>query len=72
MDNAGDNNTALKEISRWLKATHNIIWDKEEYRLRCFGHVVSLITDAFISNKSLKAACILRALKGTSKEKKPI
>jgi hypothetical protein len=72
MDNAGDNNTALKEISRWLKATHNIIWDGEEYRLRCFGYVVSLIADAFISNKPLKAACILRAPKGTLKEKKPI
>jgi hypothetical protein len=34
--------------------------------------VVSLITDAFISNKPLKAARILRALKGTLKKKKPI
>jgi hypothetical protein len=71
MDNAGDYDTALKEISRWLKATHKIIWDGEEHRLRCFGHVVSLIANAFTSNKPLKAARILRAPRGTPKEKKP-
>jgi hypothetical protein len=72
MDNAGDNDTTLREISRWLKATYRITWDADEHRLRCFGHVVSLVANAFTANKPLKAARVPRAPKGTPKEKKPL
>jgi hypothetical protein len=72
MDNAPDNDTALREISRYLFATKGIIWDADKHRLRCFGHVVSLIANAFTSNKPLKAARVARALKGTPKEQKPL
>ena len=71
MDNAGDNYTALRDIARWLLATYGVIWDADEHRLRCFGHVISPIANAFTANKPLKAVRVLRAPKGTPKEKKP-
>jgi hypothetical protein len=72
MDNTGDNNTILRKITCWLLAIYSIIWDTDEHRLRCFRHMVSLIANAFIANKPLKTARVLRIPKGTPKEKKPI
>jgi hypothetical protein len=72
IDNAGDNNIILKEIARWLLATYNIIWDADEYKFRYFRYIVSLIANAFTTNKLLKVTCVLHAPKGTPKEKKPI
>jgi hypothetical protein len=70
MDNAGDNDTALKEIERWL-ATKGVSWDASLHRLRCFGHVVALISNAFTANKPVKAERVPRAPKGTPKAAKP-
>lgn len=52
LDNASDNDTTLRYIERSL-AKRNIIWDAELHRLRCFGHIVSLIVNAFTDNKPL-------------------
>lgn len=57
MDNAPDNDTCLCEVEHWL-ATKGVIWGGNAHRLCCFGHVVSLIANAFTSNKPLKVACI--------------
>ena len=72
IDNAPNNNTALQEISKWLLSDKAVLWDADKYKLRCFSHVVSLIANAFTSNKPLKAARIARALRGTPKADKPI
>jgi hypothetical protein len=53
MDNASDNDTAMVAISKYL-ATKNVIWSAEEHRLRCFGHVISLVAQAFVENRPLK------------------
>jgi hypothetical protein len=71
MDNALDNDITLREVSRYLLATKGVIWKADEHRLRCFGHVVSLIADAFIANKPLKSARVKR-LPGVVKEDKPL
>ena len=47
------------------------MWDGDKHRLRCFGHIVSLVATAFTDNKPLKAMRILRAPKGTPKALKP-
>jgi len=71
IDNALDNDTTLREVSRYLFATKGVIWEADEHRLRYFGHVVSLIANAFIANKPLKAARVKRLL-GVAKEDKPL
>ncbi len=40
MDNLPDNDTALREISRWL-LTKGVNWDGDKHRIRCFGHVAA-------------------------------
>jgi hypothetical protein len=61
IDNILDNNTTLREISYWLLITHGVIWDRDKYRLYCFGHVVSLIANTFTENKPLKTTRITKA-----------
>jgi hypothetical protein len=61
MDNAPNNNTTLRAISQWLLTTYSVIWDVNKHRLRCFRHVVSLIANAFTTNKPLKAARTVKA-----------
>ena len=72
IDNAPDNDTTLREISKQLLSNKAVLQDADKYRLRYFSHVVSLIANAFTSNKPLKAACTAKALKGTPKADKPI
>ena len=62
LDNAGDNDTSLCIVEAFL-LTQGVIWSADDHRLRCFGHIVSLIVGAFIANKPLK---VIRA-KGAPK-----
>ncbi len=69
MDNAGDNDTALRKISHWLLTTYGVIQGADDHRLRYFGHVVGLIANAFTANKPLKAAGVSRTPTESLKEK---
>jgi hypothetical protein len=71
IDNILDNNIILREVSRYLFITKGVIYEVDEYRLRYFSHVVSLIINAFIVNKPLKATRVKRLL-GVIKEDKPL
>ena len=53
MDNAKDNDKCLVSIERYL-SLQGVYWSAEEHRLRCFGHIISLVAQAFISNKPIK------------------
>jgi hypothetical protein len=48
MDNATNNDTMIKELSKKLKEKHEIIWDPRPHRLRCNGHVINLAVQAFL------------------------
>jgi hypothetical protein len=67
LDNAGDNDTSLRMVEKFL-LTQGVIWNADSHRLRCFGHIVSLIAKAFTANKPLK---VVRA-KGTPKPPKAL
>lgn len=67
MDNASDNNTALEAIEQFLFDL-GIHWNGKAHRLRCLGHVISLIANAFTENKPLKSKRVRRQ-KGTPKVK---
>jgi hypothetical protein len=61
MDNAGDNDTALMSIEKFLiDLDVPIIWSGTKHRLRCFGHIVSLVANAFTANKPLNQAKVRR------------
>jgi hypothetical protein len=67
MDNAGDNNTALVTIQNYLyNLPQSVNWSGSYHRLRCFGHVVSLVANAFTANKPLNTAKV-RVPKGLRK-----
>ncbi len=53
LDNAGDNDTALRSIQVYL-ASLGINWNADAHRLRCFGHIINLVANAFTANKPLK------------------
>jgi hypothetical protein len=55
MDNAGDNDKCLIRIEKYLRK-QGFHWSAEDHRLRCFGHVISLVAQAFVSNKPLKVS----------------
>jgi hypothetical protein len=67
LDNARDNDTSLRSVQAYL-LTQGIIWDGDAHRLRCFGHVVSLVVNAFTANKPLHSLKVRRP-KGSPKVK---
>jgi hypothetical protein len=42
MDNAGNNDTMLKAVSRILREDHSIKYDHRLHRIRCQGHIINL------------------------------
>ena len=62
LDNAGDNDTSLRVVETFL-LTQGVIWSGDAHRLRCFGHIVSLVAKAFTANKPLKVAQAVEASK---------
>ena len=47
-DNAGSNDVLCRIISTWLWLEHKISWNAEHQRIRCQGHVINLIVQAFL------------------------
>ncbi|MFX3649102.1 MAG: hypothetical protein ACE3JU_17360 [Paenibacillus sp.] len=47
LDNASNNDTALKAIARYLRRL-NITFVLEERRIRCFGHILNLVVKDFL------------------------
>jgi hypothetical protein len=43
MDNASNNNSALKELNLLIQNDGGIGFDPVERRLRCFGHIMNLV-----------------------------
>ena len=43
MDNATNNNRALKELNSLIQNDRGIGFDPVETRLRCFGHIMNLV-----------------------------
>jgi len=68
-DNAGDNDTSMVSVQVYLSSL-GITWIAEDHRLRCLGHVINLIANAFIANKTLKVRAPPRP-KGAPKPLKP-
>lgn len=52
-DNAGDNDTSLVALEEWL-STQGVIWGARDHRLRCIGHIINLVANAFTANRPLK------------------
>lgn len=70
-DNAGDNDTSMVSVQAYL-ATLEITWIAEDHRLRCLGHIINLIANAFTANKPLKIRRAPRARGAPKAPKAPI
>ena len=46
-DNASNNNTLCRGMSKYLK-DEGLEWDPKQERLRCLGHIINLIVQAFL------------------------
>src|SRR5579862_1679560 len=49
-DNAGSNDVLCCTISSWLSLHYHINWTATHQRIRCQGHVINLIVQAFLFN----------------------
>ena len=49
-DNAGSNDVLCCTISSWLSLHYQINWTATHQRIRCQGHVINLIVQAFLFN----------------------
>ena len=47
-DNAGSNDVLCRTFSSWLSLHHQITWTATHQRIRCQGHVINLIVQAFL------------------------
>lgn len=47
-DNAGSNDVLCRLIGQWLSLEHKITWTTTHQRIRCQGHVINLIVQAFL------------------------
>ncbi len=47
-DNTGSNDVLCRTISSWLFLHHQITWNATHQRIRCQGHVINLIVQAFL------------------------
>jgi hypothetical protein len=47
-DNAGSNDVLCRTIGQWLSLKHKINWIATHQRIRCQGHVINLIVQAFL------------------------
>ena len=47
-DNAGSNDVLCRTIATWLWLEYRISWNAEHQRIRCQGHVINLIVQAFL------------------------
>ena len=48
MDNADNNDTMLAEVLFLLRRDHRITYNATHHRLRCQGHIINLIIQAFL------------------------
>ena len=46
-DNSGTNDTLCRIISKYLSGEHRIDWTATQQRIRCQGHVLNLVVQAF-------------------------
>ena len=53
IDNDSSNDVSLRVISNWLSENFGITWDAEHHRLRCFGHIMCLVVNAYFANKPM-------------------
>jgi len=51
-DNSTTNDTLCRTISQYLSDNENITWDSSYQRIRCQGHTINLIVQAFLFNKA--------------------
>jgi hypothetical protein len=47
-DNASTNNALCRLIQKKLKDIFNLTWEAEHWRIRCLGHIINLIVQAFL------------------------
>jgi hypothetical protein len=47
-DNAATNDTLCRTICKWQSDTFNSKWEPESQRIRCLGHILNLIAQAFL------------------------
>ena len=51
MNNAKNNDTMMKTISRTLQKQHDIDYDSTKHRLRCINHIINLTIQAYLFDK---------------------
>jgi hypothetical protein len=47
-DNAGNNSTMMRELSKRLEDEKGIVWDAEQHHIACLSHVINLIVTDFM------------------------
>ena len=61
-DNSGTNDTLCRNIQTFLKWEANFEWDARDRRIRCIGHIVNLIVQAFLFKKDSSETIELKLL----------
>jgi hypothetical protein len=51
-DNASTNDTLCRTIAKWYHDNQERAWDAETQRIRCLGHIINLIVQAFLFSGS--------------------
>jgi hypothetical protein len=47
-DNSTTNDTLCRTIAEWQEEEFEVAWDPERNRIRCLGHIINLIVQAFL------------------------
>jgi hypothetical protein len=47
-DNSGTNDTLCRTLQTWLQEEYQVTWNADWFRLRCLGHIINLIVQAFL------------------------
>lgn len=66
-DNATTNDTLCRTIAQWYSDEFDLLWEPEKQRIRCLGHIINLIAQAFLFSGS-STVCSLRDLEIADQE----
>jgi hypothetical protein len=60
-DNAGSNDVLCRTMAKWFSLEHGIAWNAEHQRIRCQGHIINLIVQAFLFDSKKQEEKILES-----------
>ena len=53
-DNAAPNNVLCRLVQKYLKDRLSLNWEAEHWQIRCIGHIINLVVQAFLFTGVIK------------------